>query len=227
MYQFLKIGLKRSLEVSLDPLRWLLSRIQENFFSASKKVDCAFKTVHASKSCTVNHAIDSEKYILDLPVNSTVDRFDVSDNKEVKYLPRHIGRTFMQLKTFRAVNCGLTIVRNFYFENMSKVQTLLLNDNQIKIIEANAFKNLVAVVEMWLQRNMIETLDSKLFVSLVNLRRIDLQSNKIKFLKPTTFEISGGKLGMVSLWSNVCIDGWYDSINLDRLEPDLKANCTL
>lgn len=148
----------------------------------------------------MNQCIDSEKYILDLPVNTTVDRFDVSDNKEVKYLPRRIGETFTKLKTFRAVNCGLTILMpNFYFENMPNVQILLLNDNQIKVVEANAFKDLASVVEMWHQRNMIETLDSKLFVSMVNLRRIDLQNNKIKFLKPTTFEINGGELGTVSL----------------------------
>lgn len=103
---------------------------------------------------------------------------------------------------------------------------MILNDNKIAIFEAGAFKDLKSVVELWLQRNSIETLDEKLFVFSVNLKKIDLRNNKIKLLSPKIFDIHGGNLKLVSLWSNFCIDGRYDTNNWGQLEFDLTANCT-
>lgn len=144
----------------------------------------------------------------------------------MKYLPKEVGEKFPNLKSFSSEKCGLTIVRNFYFKNMQKLDFLQLRRNEIVTIEAGSFDDLIKMDSLFLDNNLIETLDAKLFAKLVTVRKISLTSNKIKFLSPTTFKIPGGELTTVFLGENVCIDKYYyENHNLNELESDLRAKC--
>lgn len=122
-------------------------------------------------------------------------------------------------------------MRDFYFKNMRKLQTLNLSTNRIKIVEKDSFKDLINAEKLWIRNNLIETLDGKIFASMIKLELLDLVNNKFKVLGPESFKIPGGKLELVDLQSNVCINKIYGSDkyghkNMEQLEPDLRKNCT-
>lgn len=176
-------------------------------------------------TCVINQTISSDAYVLGSQLDPAVEQFFISKNEEVKFLPRHIGDKFPNVKTFRVYKSGITVLREFYFKNMRKLQYLYLDDNQIATIEPSAFRDLISLKKLELARNMIQSLDEQLFVTMVNLDRLNLDNNKIKFLRPTTFNIPGGKLRSVDLESNVCIDGYYNSDSWKRLETTQRMNC--
>lgn len=113
---------------------------------------------------------------------------------------------------------------------MKKLQTLNLSSNKIRTIEVNSFSDLINVEKLWIRNNMIETLDEKLFVSMTKLELLDLVNNKLKVFNPETFRIPDGKLELIDLQSNVCVNKIYGSMkyghnNLGQLETDLGSNC--
>lgn len=177
-------------------------------------------------TCITNQTIESENYVIGSPLNASVERFYISYNKEVKFMPRHIGKKFPNLKELRMTSCGLVVVRDYYFKNMANVQFLGVYDNNIESIKPDAFRYLISVKTLLLAKNKIETLDEKIFVTMVNLQELYVNHNRIKFLSPTTFNIPGGNLEKVYLEGNICIHRWYNSKIMDQLEPDLRANCT-
>lgn len=192
---------------------------------------CIFKYVNSSTSespntCHVNRVIDGEEYVIASPTNSAIDRFELKNNKDVKYLPSYIGEKFPNLKELYAERCGLTIVRDHYFKNMKNLQLLYLNGNKITSIESNAFRDLTSVEKLFMHNNMIETFDAKLFATMVSMKEIFLSKNQIKSLSPSTFLIVGGKLAFVDLTSNVCINKNYRSdSNMEHLESNIRDLC--
>lgn len=201
--------------------------------SPLKEVFCTFK-VHYSVflqemvcTCLFNQTIDSDAYVLGSTFNTSIEQVFVNRISKVKDLPRQIGEKFPNLKEFSATRCQLTIVRNYYFRNMENLKFLNLRQNKITTIESDAFKDLVSVYWMNLLINMIETFDDKLFATMVNLESLHMNFNKIKILSPKAFSIPGGKLQIVDLSWNVCVNKNYTvPDNWNQLESDLKANCT-
>lgn len=202
--------------------------------AAAKKVFCRLETNYdlfydrQMSTCKVNQSIDSKDYFLRSPENTSIEKFNASDNRQVKFLPRHIGKKLPNLIEFSTEKCGLTVVHNFYFKDMERLNYLNLFHNQITLIESSAFRDLVNVERLILNYNLIQALDEKLFDSLVNLENIYLQANRIKYLSPTTFKIPRNeKLGWVDLHENFCVDEIYSlELNLNQLEVDIRANCT-
>lgn len=195
-------------------------------------VVCMYKLVDSIdfgkkfNTCVVNQAIDSEHYVLESGLDTTVGQFYISENKKVKFLPANIGEKFPNLKEFRVWGCGLTVLRDFYFQNMTNVKYLDLGYNRISNIESSAFKDLVNLEHLFLNNNMIETLHENLFVTMVKLQLLFLADNKIKLLSPASFKIPRGKLGWVDLRDNTCINDDYVLRNFGQLEAQIKANCT-
>lgn len=177
------------------------------------------------KTCGVYQKIDTENYALGSPLNTTVEKFYINENKEVKFLPIQVGEKFPKLLDFQATSCALTVIRNSYFKNMQNLIHLNLADNEITTIEAEAFKDLVNVTGVWLNYNKIESFDEKHFIAMVKLDELFLNRNKIKSLSPNSFTIPGGQLKRIHLESNVCINGVYTSSTIRQLQNDLKANC--
>lgn len=177
--------------------------------------------------CEIKEKIGSEDYFVEPLIDTTCEVFNIQENKDVKYLPKRIGEVLPNLMEIKVVRCGLMIIRDFYFENMLKLEFLILDENKIVTIERNAFKGLFRVVFLWLRGNLIQTLDKNLFSSMTRLEKIFLHSNKIKFLNPSTFDIPGSTLQIVNLADNICIHQIYDSFAiLNEFELDIKVQCS-
>lgn len=179
------------------------------------------------QTCVVKPRIDSDFFVIKSKSNATVLGFAIHNKPDAKFLPRNIGETFPKLEEVTAYNCSLSIIRNFYFENMRNVRYMDLSSNQIAVIEKGSFRDLFSVKYLYLGNNRIDTLDNDLLKAMVNLKDLDLAHNRINSLDPTTFMNSGGQLLEVNLLSNECINGSYDAVQFDRLETDIKTNCQL
>lgn len=194
-----------------------------------KQVFCNFKMkksnylIYPLNTCLLNETVDIEVYELASELDATVTGFIITKNKEMKFLPKRIGENFPNLIEFRTDNCGLTVARNYFFENMQNLEFLNLNSNKIATVESDAFKDLIKVQYLNLNDNMIETLSEKVFKTNVDLLIVYLINNKIKVLNPNTFKIPGGKLRDVHLKGNVCID---KNLNAKYAYNDLVAECT-
>lgn len=210
-------------------------RFHNLYFTAVLEVYCTFEKVDSwyygkLKTCLVNQTIAIEEHVLASPFNKTIEEFDISDNRDVKYLPKNIGEKFPNLKEFFAISCGLTVVRDFYFKDMKNLQFLTMTFNKISIIESEAFRDLISLERLWINDNLIETFHNKLFATMVKLQELSVDNNKIKVLSPTTFQIPDGKLELINLESNDCIDGYYGPHGpktVGDLENEIRANCTI
>lgn len=199
--------------------------------AALRQIFCTFKVLVSNccgrlNTCSLDHPIDTEDYVLGSELDTTVEQFDVRNKEDIKFLPGKIGEKFPNLKEFQVVNCGLTALRNHYFKDMRNLKILYLNDNKITTIEADAFQDLISVSWLNLSDNMIETLDEKTFATMVSLEDLWLSRNKIKVMSSKTLQIPGGKLNEVYFWSNVCIDSRYYSSQFNKLDSDITVNCS-
>lgn len=174
--------------------------------------------VENHKTCVVNQTIDNEIYVLRPEPDTTVEGFEVFKNSKMQFLPRHIGKRFPNLLDFWASDCGLTIVRDFYFANMRNARSLFLAKNKIAMIETDSFKDLISVQWLSLSDNKIETLDGHIFASMVKLHELWLQNNEFHLLSPTTFKIPSGQLTYVHVTSNCTLKELRDYYGLDQLE---------
>lgn len=202
------------------------------FLADLREVYCSFKMMHSVgdrkevNTCVANQTIDSEDYVFAPGPNTLlVKQFHISENKEVKFLPRLIGEKFLNLNELRVLNCGLTILRNWYFEDMLNVRYLYLAGNNIAFIESRALEPLISVKVLNLGFNLLERLDAKLFVTMERLQKLSLSNNKIKFLNPSIFKIPAGELSSIDLSGNVCINGNFGSENFEQMDVRIRANC--
>lgn len=175
--------------------------------------------------------IDSESYVLGSPADASVERFHCDHNDDMKFLPRLIGEKFPNLYQIWILRCGLTVLRNHYFEKMENLDSMYLDSNQIASIESEAFRDLTSLTTLDLHNNVIETLPEKLFKTMTSLENILLNSNRINKLSPTIFTIPGGQLKKVQLGWNVCIhenyySDDYESNSFKQLKSDLRTKCT-
>lgn len=199
------------------------------------KVSCSFETNGCLKidwnvtTCRICENIASENFAIASPINTTVKIFTIWLNKETKYLPRHIGEKFPNLRVVSLRGCGLTVVRNHYFQDMQNLQYLTLTENRISAIDNGAFKDLVNLTELDLRYNLLETLDENIFATMKNLYELWLGFNKIKFLSFATFAVPFANLASVDMNGNVCISAWYAKgflRSFDLLESDLNESCS-
>lgn len=180
------------------------------------------------KTCKINESIDTEAYVIGSAFNTSIELFDVSSNRNIKYFPRHIGQKFPNLERLGANGCGLVVLRNFYFSDMRNLKNMFLNDNAISSIGLEAFNDLINLRDLLLSQNMLETLPEKLFHKMVNLVNLSLANNNFKSLSPMLFEIPNGIIEYVDLRQANCINEAYYRIdwNWDKLQPDIRSNCT-
>ena len=99
------------------------------------------------------------------------------------------------------------------FSNLSKLQTLLLDDNQIQTIERSAFEGLESLTSVYLSYNIIDTIPESLFSNLSKLQRLFLDNNQIQIVERLAFE------GLESL---TYIDLYYNRIHKIRAQAFSK-----
>lgn len=176
-----------------------------------------------AKTCAIEQNIDNERYVIGTRDDPTVESFLIQ-NTSVTSIPRDIGAKFPNLYEFQVYRSLITVVRNFFFKDMTQLQYMSLSCFSPATIETGAFKDLVSLKKLFFDCRL-ETLDQNIFATMTNLEEIYLNNNQFKLLSPTTFKIPGGKLRYVNLQANVCIDKFYWLNQFPRLEADIAAKC--
>lgn len=195
--------------------------------TGGKNVFCIFKMTGRLKTCMIGQAIASDDYVLNSPIDTAIERFDINDNRNVKFIPQNVGQKFSNLREFWAKGCELTIVQSYFFKDMGNLQKVHMQNSRIVSIEPEAFIILVNVKVMNLGNNWIETLDGQLFSKMVSLEHLHLNNNKLKVLSSTIFNIPGGQLKKVFLAGNVCVKRAYPSNLFLQMERDLGNKCKI
>ncbi|KAF5277468.1 hypothetical protein FQR65_LT03805 [Abscondita terminalis] len=105
-------------------------------------------------------------------------------------------------------NIGILSEYVFWNNSYINVQKVLLHQNRIKNISANAFKGIRKIREVDLSDNLITSIDPYLFKSNTRLQRLIIMNNSIKFNRVQTFILSSSLQYLVL--SNNNIDQIYE-----------------
>lgn len=81
----------------------------------------------------------------------------------------------------------LESIKRGIFNNL-KLNTLYLQNNQIKFVEKGAFNNISGLKHLDLSNNLLETIGVGIFKNLGDSLYLKLTKNKIKFVNPKAFE---------------------------------------
>jgi len=95
--------------------------------------------------------------IIDSPDTTIASGRDLSilqlwffDNKNIKFLPIGVYKSFPDLIAFFAGSCSLTTVRRENFANLNKLKSLVLNVNKITRFNDDTFQDLIAIERLHL-----------------------------------------------------------------------------
>ena len=74
------------------------------------------------------------------------------------------------------------------FQNLTQLNTLLLNNNQLRRLRNGAFVGLVNLQYLYLYKNQIHLIESNVFDDVPNLEHLYLHFNQIKVISPKLFQ---------------------------------------
>lgn len=94
------------------------------------------------------------------------------------------------------------------FDDLSKIEKLLLADNRLRIIHRDVFKELHKLKEIWLQKNQLEILPEGLFRNNLELENIFVGENSLKTVATDFGNLP--KLIAIDFRDNDCINEWCD-----------------
>jgi Leucine-rich repeat (LRR) protein len=140
--------------------------------------------------CVIDHgtAISTPDTKFSNQRNESVTNIVGIENKGIKYLPQDISDVFPNVKDIRISGTSLSAITKSNLHDMTKVQTLNLDHNEIASIGEDAFDDLVAIYRIELSNNKLTSLPPKLFSKLSTLDTLHLASNLITSLHPETFK---------------------------------------
>lgn len=110
------------------------------------------------------------------------------------------------------------------FVDLTSLEDLGLNSNEIQFLHKNTFASLKALKELYLGTNKIETLHPEIFSSLMQIKFIELRRNRILNLNEKAFD-DLPNLQSVDLIGNLCNSERYDAAKFDSMRTDLKNRC--
>jgi Leucine-rich repeat (LRR) protein len=96
---------------------------------------------------------------IDFP-NTTISKRDEKivrltfyKNKKIFFLPENVSASFPNLTTYDASECNITEIWKKNFQGLSKLNSLSLNNNQIKMIATDTFVDLTLLALLYLGEN--------------------------------------------------------------------------
>ncbi len=192
-------------------------------------VDCFFRNVDLSK----NKVNETFTFSGTQKQKENTIRVLFEKSGRVAHIPENLVEEFQKLTGLSITDSEIPIVKsNLFGPQLSLIEELTLDINQIKFIEEGAFKHLINLIQIWLSGNRIQSLTSNLFENNLKLKKIGLYNNKIKVISPQTFRHLNELTG-VNLERNDCVNnriGCWDwrchtTINHTELNNDLLLCC--
>lgn len=113
--------------------------------------------------------------------------FEISENKNVKYLPMNVFRKFPNLEIYYAFKSGVVKINKNNFYGAEKLRGLWLNHNEIETIHGGSFDELKSLKWLYLGFNKLTSLDAYLFHNLKPLLTLSLENNRLTYLPPPIF----------------------------------------
>jgi hypothetical protein len=167
------------------------------------------------KSCDISPTAKIESTEATISSTDTsISRLNLSNNKQVIFLPEKVDEKFPNLLHYQAKNCAVSVIAKKNFKGLEKLKKLNLWGNQIERIPNNAFEDLkdlevLSLGEFWCYACLdfcfrFETL---------------LGENKIKFMNGLAFQ-GLNELSEVYLQMNVCIDNFFTYRSAIATMPD-------
>ncbi|RZF34069.1 hypothetical protein LSTR_LSTR015502 [Laodelphax striatellus] len=119
-----------------------------------------------------------------IPAETTI--LDLRFNR-IKEIPPDTFKNLSKLHTLLLNNNQLSKLQNGVFNGLQELRYLYLYKNKLKEIEDKVFQDLNKLEQLYLHFNKIEKLSSGIFSDMTNLERLFLHSNKLKHISPGAF----------------------------------------
>ena len=156
----------------------------------------------ALQTCYVqDQKIDDEGFSVADEPNLSVQRFDIDDNKEVKFLPENIAESFPALTVYQVLSCSIRFVHGKHFKGLNQLENINLARNEIESIDEDSFQDLTKLEELFLDHNKIKMMDPNWFQSLETLQLLFISYNQLDFLDEHSFD-NLQNLRIISLSNN-------------------------
>ena len=158
------------------------------------------------KVCNIyDQKIDGEGFSVAGDPNPSIQIFYIKGNKEVKFLPENIAKSFPRfLRSYHVINCSISTVNGKHFKGLNNLRHLTLKQNKIEAIDGDSFKDLTQLNVLDLSANKITTIDPNLFQSLEYLTQLVINENPILFLDENVF-VNLRLLNEISLKANLLL----------------------
>ncbi|XP_039300125.1 peroxidasin homolog, partial [Nilaparvata lugens] len=114
------------------------------------------------------------------------ERTDLRFNR-IKEIPPDTFKNLSKLHTLLLNNNQLSKLQNGVFNGLQELRYLYLYKNKLKEIEDRVFQDLNKLEQLYLHFNKIEKLGSGIFSDMKNLERLFLHNNKLKHISPGAF----------------------------------------
>jgi Leucine-rich repeat (LRR) protein len=193
-----------------------------------------FKTLAELSYLNLRRGLDEELSNSLFSFNKNLETADLAEN-ELNYFPLFceyfstVQNEVCRLKLLYFDSNKLESIKNTDLMNLDNLEHLNLDNNEIEWVEEGSFDNLFKLETLILARNKLESLNSDLFFNLDELKFVNLSSNRIKLVEGYTFNYLK-KLEQIDLsrnWIRVLSDNsFFELHNLKELyifenRPDL------
>ena len=125
-----------------------------------------------------------------------------NEKDKIKKIDSNTFKNLTKLETLWLQDNAIEEIDVRLFETLSNLKELELYNNKLKRIDSNTFKNLTKLEKLYLNNNEIEEIDVRLFESLSNLKVLYLYNNKLKEIDRKCFE-SLKSIEVIEIYENV------------------------
>jgi Leucine-rich repeat (LRR) protein len=158
-------------------LHWMdLSKMEENFFHSFK-----IKKLHYGGERRYTFPIES------LNSHETIEELRI-EKAELSPDPENLGPVLRSMKQLKIIDFRINLIGSVEaFVDLPNVEEIVLMDNKIEEIPANAFKGCPRLTKLNLNNNPIKVLRGDEFNQLSELKELFLWRLELTSLAPTTF----------------------------------------
>lgn len=142
--------LYRKTSLCILVLAVLSSKAEASQLRCEKTENVGWGDVGTQKTCRMKEIseINSPSSIISLPPDNSVTGLDLGYNKKINHLPIKVYETFPNLVLYMANDCSLKTISRLNFENLTKLKSLWLSNNQIEKVDSRIFESLLSL--QWL-----------------------------------------------------------------------------